>query len=133
MSKKTCRKRYCNEPPVKYRYCKTHYSECLLKEKRRERALILLQTGEIEGERISKPDLNQEFIQLNSFWSDACIAAQTKADVGHITYKQAEQTLSLCKSLAEAFVDEELMYRGHPEGKGPEGFTKDLIWKKIIN
>nr|NJM04642.1 hypothetical protein [Desulfobacula sp.] len=130
--RKICKIRYCENQIYKYNLCEQHFFEEEEEKRQNENALILLREGLIDNEPLSKESLRTEFFRLIKYWSDTCLTARTKTQIGCIPVDQFEATTSWCKNLAKLIIEEERAFRnGIADFSHSTGFMRKDLWERF--
>lgn len=130
--RKICKIRYCENEIYKFNLCEQHFFESEEEQRQNKNALILFREGLVDNEPLSKETLRTEFLRLRKYWSDTCLTARTKTQIGCIPVDQFEATTSWCKNLAKVIIEEEMAFRKGITNFSPStGFLRQDLWERF--
>ncbi len=112
--------------------CRPHYEEHAREEAQRDEAVQALHRSVIDGLPIQQPELREEFLKLQKWWTRACTVRNFGGE-DPILKDEAEYALEWCISLAKVIITEEKKFRSGDTRKPEWNYTRDWVWDRFKN
>jgi hypothetical protein len=128
-----CAKYHCTDPPFMGGLCRRHHEEDEAKERRRNTALALLDSGRLDNEPLGAGPLREEFYKLQDWWRQVCVYI-TSSREHPVLRDETRYADSWCIGLAEFIIDEERGRRAGTKVDVPSHqYLRKQLWERFDN